>query len=213
MRVDPSHPDAGEPLLHWLARALAAMGGEVVIADGDENLVRSRRPDDPGTAPYLVVAAGLPNLLHEFVHAVQFGRLADDHGIDYAQIPFDVRRPEQRRLLWEELACSVLSCAYLEQDPARIDAWFAEQLEIQGVFYGLEHDLPGFLEFLEATRAAYPGELERVLGAAYAEAEAVLRAAGAPDEVARPRARLEFSGLWTRYRAARPPAARHLAPV
>lgn len=213
MHVDPGHPDAGAPLLTWLARAIAAMGGEVVIADGDENLVRSRRPGDPGSAAHVVVAAGLPNLLHEFGHAVQFGRLADDHGIDYAEIPFDVRRAEHRRLLWEELACAVLSCAYLEQDPAAIDAWFAEQLEIQGVFYGLEHDLPGLVALIEATFAAHPGELERVESAAYAQVEAALRSVGAPSAVAEPRARLEFTALWARYRAGRPLPAGPLAAL
>lgn len=208
--VEPGHPDAGAPLLGWFARALAAMDGEVVIAPGDDNLVRSRRPGDPGARPFVVVASGLPNLVHEFVHAIQFGRLADDHGIDYGLIPLDVAVAEQRRILWEELACSVISCAYA---PAAVtDAWFKEQVEIQGVFYGLEGDVPGFAGLVDRTRAAYPGELEAVVEAAYRAVERALVAAGAPAEVSLPMQRPEFSGLWARYRAGIPVAA-DMGPV
>lgn len=207
--VEPGHPDAGAPLLGWFARAIAAMDGEVVIASGDDNLVRSRRPDDPGARPFVVVASGLPNLVHEFVHAIQFGRLADDHGIDYGLIPLDVTDAMQRRILWEELACCVVSCAYA---PAAVQgAWFKEQVEIQGVFYGLEGDVAGFAALVDRTDAAHPGELAGVVAAAYAATERALVAAGAPAPEARPGLRPEFSGLWARYRAGVPVAAPGLA--
>jgi hypothetical protein len=46
---------------------------------------------------------------------LQAGRLADDHGLDYGQIPLRPRaRRAHRRHLWEELACCLVSCAYLE---------------------------------------------------------------------------------------------------
>lgn len=197
--VEPGHPDAGAPLLHRLARALAGLGGEVVIARGDDNLVRARRPGDPGDRPFVVVASGLPNLLHEVVHALLFGRLADDHGFDYNKIPLDLADAGDRRLLWEELACCVVSCAYGE--PAAADAWFKEQVEIQGVFHGVPDDLEAFAARVEGAIAAYPGELEAVVAGAYAAVERILLEAGAPPPEALPMQMLSFSGLWARYRA------------
>lgn len=198
MHLEAGHPDAAHPLLGLAARVLEDMGGEVVIHTRDDNLVRSRRDGDPGRAPFIVEAAGLPNLLHELVHVLQFGRLADDHGVDYGQIPFDLADPVQRRFLWEELACCVVSCAYLE--PAAEASWFAEQVGIQGVFFGHEADLPGFLAAVEHTVAAHGGELEAVITAAYAELERSLARVGAGPR-ASPRAHLQFSPLWARFRA------------
>jgi hypothetical protein len=197
--VEPGHPDAGAPLLGLLARALAGLGGEVVIADGDDNLVRARRPGDPGDRPWIVVASGLPNLLHEVVHALLFGRLADDHGFDYNKIPLDLADAGDRRLLWEELACGVVSCAYGE--PAAADAWFKEQVEIQGVFHGLPDDLEAFARRVEGAVAAYPGELAGVVDEAYALLEQALIAAGAHVSEGLPVKRFSFAELWARYRA------------
>lgn len=197
--VEPGHADAGDPRLVWFARALAAMDGEVVIAEGDENLVRARRAGDPGRRPFVVVAAGLPNLVHEFAHAIQFGGLADDHGFDYSRIPLDVRAAADRTILWDELACAVISCAYAA--PERVDAWFKEQVEIQGVFYGCAD--AEFGGVVEAAVAAHPGEAEARLAWAYGLVEAALRAAGAPPELARPVQRLELAALWRRYRDGR----------
>jgi hypothetical protein len=207
--VEPGHPDAAAPLLELIARAFAAMGAEVVIAEGDDNLIRTRRPDDPGTRPFVVVAAGLPNLVHEFVHAIQAGRLADDHGFDYGLIPLDMKVAEQRSSLWEELACAVLSCAYAPAG-GDVDAWFKEQVEIQGVFFGVAEG-PEFVALVEATRAAHPDELPAVLERAYATMAQALREAGATDAEAEPPVRLEFETLWARYRASLPLAAATLA--
>ena len=198
MQVEAGHPDAGHPLLRAAGQVLTAMGAEVIIHTQDDNLVRSRRPGDPGDAPFIVAAAGLPNLLHELVHVLQFGRLADDHGLDYSQIPFDLGDPAQRRHLWEELACCVVSCAYLA--PAAEAPWFAEQVGIQGVFYGYDTDAPGFLAAVDATVLAHADELEAVITRAYAEVERCLAAVGA-GPLARPRARLQFTTMWARFRA------------
>ncbi|MBK9755381.1 MAG: hypothetical protein IPO88_18115 [Nannocystis sp.] len=198
MHLEAGHPDAAHPLLALAARVLEDMGGEVVIHTRDDNLVRSRRDGDPGRAPFIVEAAGLPNLLHELVHVLQFGRLADDHGLDYGQIPFDLADPAQRRFLWEELACCVVSCAYLE--PAAEAPWFAEQVGIQGVFFGHEDDEPGFLAVVDRIVAAHGAELEAVIAAAYAEVERCLARVGAGPG-ASPRAHLQFSPLWARFRA------------
>lgn len=198
--VETDHRDAGAPLLQWLARALAELGGEVVIADGDDNLVRARRPGDPGDRPWIVVASGLPNLLHEIVHALLFGRLADDHGFDYNKIPLDLADPGDRRLLWEELACCVVSCAYGE--PAAADAWFKEQVEIQGVFHGVPDDVEAFARRVEGAVAQHPEELAATIEEAYAALKKVLLAAGARAREASPVQEWSFQELWARYRAA-----------
>lgn len=155
LEIDDQHPDASAPLLPWLVRYFEEEGAAVVIATGADNSLRSLVP---GTgARFEVAVEGLPNLLHEALHAVQVGALADDHGIDYGLIPFDVTVPAQRRLLWQELACAAVSCGYLE-DPAAVDPWFAEQIEIQGIFFGFAaEDLTGLRSFIEATIAAYGG--------------------------------------------------------
>ena len=198
MHLTAGHPDTDRPLLHLVARVLEGMGGEVVIHAHDDNLVRSRQPGDPGTAPFIVAAAGLPNLLHELVHVLHAGRLADDHGLDYKQIPYDLARAEHRRILWEELSCCVVSCAYLEESGEA--AWFAEQVGIQGVFYGHDDDPTGFLTAVDQAIAAHGDELDAVLTSAYTAAETALRAVGAAPEFSRPRARLDFYRLWARFR-------------
>lgn len=199
MHVERGHPDASRPLLPYAARILADMGAEVVIHTEDDNLVRSRRPGDPGAAPFIIAAAGLPNLLHELVHVLQAGRLADDHGIDYGQIPYDLTSAAHRRILWEELSCCVVSCAYLEVEAEA--GWFAEQVGIQGVFYGYDDDPDGFLEAVDRALTAHRPELEEVLADAYRAVETRLRGVGAPPGLAVPRARLDFIALWTRFRA------------
>ncbi len=199
MHIEATHSDATRPLLHAAGRVLTAMGAEVIIHSLDDNLVRSRQPGDPGEAPFIVAAAGLPNLLHELVHVLQAGRLADDHGLDYGQIPYDLRRAEHRRILWDELACCVISCAYLEADQEA--AWFAEQVGIQGVFYGHDDDPAGFLAAVDEAVRDHGAELIAVLQAAYASVEAALLATGAAPALARPRERLNFARLWAQLRA------------
>lgn len=200
IHVDPAHRDAGRALLPFVAAALAAMGGDVMLTDGDETLVRARRPEDPGAAAWLVVAPGLPGLLHEFVHASQVGLLADDHGLDYSQIPYDLGRAGHRKILWDELAACVLSCAWVTEGEE--EAWFAEQVGILGVFYGFEDDPPAFFPVVDEVVRRYASDLHAVLAGAYAALTSRLRSGGAPPELAEPRARLTFEALWGRFRAA-----------
>lgn len=133
------------------------MGGRTLIGEEQENLCRRANASEVlqfGEPHWIVEARGLPNLIHEFIHALFLGRLDDDHGFDYGEIPLDVERPEHRAALWEELACCALStttCAPLHADPRGFaQSWFAEQFEIQGVFHGLEDDLEGFRRRVDA---------------------------------------------------------------
>src|SRR5262245_34951975 len=121
MRIDERHPDREQPLLSLAAGALERMGADVRIDVHGGNRVRPSEPSDGTTAAFVVEAQGLKNLLHELVHVVQLGRLAQDHATDYRAIPFDVRVAEQRVLLWQELACCVVSSAYV--DAGEADAW------------------------------------------------------------------------------------------
>lgn len=214
--IPTDHPDSASPLLHFAAGALAAMGAQVEIALGGENLVRSlpgpvQASASPCSGPKaLVQAEGLPNLLHELAHAVQAGRLADDHGIDYTAIPFDLDTAAGRAVLWDELACCVTSCAYLRahgraartgapapQITAEVEAWFREQVEIQPVFYGLEHDPPAFVERVAALARTHAAEAQAVLDRAYAALERALADAGAELAVARSAWRPSLPTLWS----------------
>lgn len=187
------------------------MGARVTIAQGGENLVRRLEPGSsppegsspPATAQ--VQAEGLPNLLHELVHAVQAGRLDDDYGIDYSAIPFDLRTPAGRAVLWEELACCVVSCAYLPAAGSEghdeglrpsVADWFREQLEIQPVFYGMEDDPPAFVELVGQLLTRYGDEVDAVLDRAYAATERALSGAGAAAGVSAPRIRPSARSLW-----------------
>jgi hypothetical protein len=176
LHVPPGHPDAGRPLLPYVAAAIAAMGGDVLLTDGDETLVRARRPDDPCAAAWLVVAPGLPGLLHEFVHANQVGYLADDHDLDYKQIPYDLARGHHRKILWDELAACVLSCAWVSAEEE--EAWFAEQVGILGVFYGFDHDPPAFFPVVDAVTARHAVDLHAVIAGAFAAAARIRSALG-----------------------------------
>jgi hypothetical protein len=191
------------------------MGARVEIALGGENLVRSLAEPSPrgsaGRGPIaLVQAEGLPNLLHELAHAVQAGRLEDDYGIDYTAIPFDLEAPAGRAVLWEELCCCVTSCAYLRSHGraaragasapivgAEVEDWFREQVEIQPVFYGMEHDPRAFVERVAALLQAHGAEAEAMIDRAYAALERALAAAGAEPAVARSAWRPDIPTLWS----------------
>lgn len=200
------------------------MGARVEIALGGENLVRSlagvTAPDPArnraevsfSTAPTaLVQAEGLPNLLHELVHAVQAGRLDDDYGIDYTAIPFDLGAAAGRAMLWDELSCCVISCAYLHEQGraaragsnpstvrAEVDDWLWEQVEIQPVFYGMEEDPPGFIARVGALLHERGVEAQSVLDRAYEATERALRGAGAEPSVAVAAWRPSLRALWPR---------------
>lgn len=206
-------------MLWAAARALARMGARVEVDTEGENLVRSLSPadgttsaDDGASAPCaLVQAQGLPNLLHELVHAVQADRLDDDHGIDYGAIPFDLDTVPGRAVLWDELSCCVISCAYLwrqgraarRHEPessvaAEVDDWFVEQVEIQPVFYGLEDDPPAFHVRVADLLREHETEADAVLSRAYALTERALVDAGSSTELSVPGRRLTFATLWPR---------------
>jgi hypothetical protein len=168
------------------------MGATVVLGPDRENLCRRATPAemvDLGGRAWIVEAQGLPNLIHELVHALFWGGLADDHGFDYGLIPLDLALREHRRYLWEELACCVLStgiCAPLQDDPESFARdWFAEQFEIQGVFHGLEHDLVGFRARVDAHLqiAEHRAELLETVCSARLRVEQALAGVGAAAEL------------------------------
>ncbi len=203
VKIPADHGDAANPRLGAVASALSHRGAEVVIDADGENLVRRHR-DRPGVQ---VCAQGLPNLLHELVHVVLAGVLDDDHGIDYGAIPFDLSSPAGRAVMFDELACCVLSCAYIadvregesEADTAaRVDAWFAEQVGIQPVFYGMEDDPAGFWRRVGELARVHATELDGVIDRAYRDVAALLAAAGADPTLCEPPRRLSFFTLWSR---------------
>jgi hypothetical protein len=187
------------------------MGGLVLLGPDYGNLCRRASHAEIlafGGPEWIIEAQGLPNLIHELVHALFLGHLADDHGFDYGAIPLDIERPDHRRLLWEELTCCGLSasiCAPLHDDPQQFSReWFAEQFEIQGVFHGLEHDLPGFCARIDA-QLSIPeraSALRATVERGHRSLCACVREAGGP-----PLPTSDVIALWREYRAAQ------LAPV
>lgn len=206
--------------------ALQSLGAQVSVCSGADNALRLRvaaervRPfaprapaavppgpwlrDGDGECLAVIEVEGLPNLLHELVHVALAGRLADDHGYDYGAIPYDLGSASGRAVLWEEIACCVVSCAYLHPSGAAsrtgVDAWFAEQLGIQPVFYGMEHDAAAFFATVDTLAHAHIGELVAMLDCAYERVERLL-APFADGADRRPRERLAFAPLWSRWRA------------
>jgi hypothetical protein len=153
-------------LVRWIAHGIEKMGGITLIGEHHENLCRRSNQQEALQSEgleWVVEAQGLPNLVHEFVHALFLGKLDNDHGFDYGEIPLDVDRPEHRALLWEELACCALStstCAPLWPDPPSFSRdWFTEQFEIQGVFHGLEGDLEQFRARIDEVIRTHGDEL------------------------------------------------------
>ncbi len=185
----------------------------------DENLVQ--RIGDPAVVPapwgpypsaappptVRILVEGLPNLLHEVGHLLLRGVLDDDHGIDYRAIPFDLTAADGRAVLFEELACCTLSCGFAPRIHAAdgwawADAWFAEQLEIQPVFYGFDEDLAEFWDAVDDVYNAHAQACERVVSEAFDRTCALLLWAGCPAGVAAPAERLSFRTLLRRARRA-----------
>lgn len=154
--VTPVDRQSGAALARAVERVIEDMGGTALVGPARENLCRraslAELAQFDGRA-WIIESQGLPNLIHELVHALFLGYLDDDHGFDYGEIPLDAERSGHRAWLWEEMACCALStttCAPFHPDPAAFSrAWFAEQFEIQGVFHGLEHDLDGFRRHID----------------------------------------------------------------
>ncbi len=218
----PEHGvDADELLLSACSTTLRRLGAEVRIRAGGENLVRALRPDPPfaprGPAPWtgppnarvpaeggpaaVIEAAGLPNLLHEFVHVALAGCLTDDHGIDYQAIPYDLDTAAGRAVLWDEVAACVVSCGYLLGASTgmgawvRVDGWFDEQLGIQPVFYGMDDEPSKFWSELPRVVGAHRAECDAMTACAH-DRVALLLQWGAQHH-ATP-TRLDFDALWIR---------------
>lgn len=196
---------AGEQL-RVARRALNRLGAEVRVFAGADNCVRRREPgeaaadasDDPERLPFVIEVEGVPNLLHELAHVVLLGRVEKDHATDYSKIPFDLTNAPGRTLLFEELACCVASCTWHPGDDAAAQAWFAEQVGIQGLFFGFDRDLAGFLAAADAEVRVHRAELDGAIARAIAGVAAQLRSGGASDATARPRHALAFDALWRR---------------
>ncbi|MGB1277815.1 MAG: hypothetical protein ACPG77_18865 [Nannocystaceae bacterium] len=169
-------------------------GAEVVL--GEDNLIMTRRPADSRKLPFVVIVEGLPNLLHELIHLLFAGGPADDHGIDYHQIPYDLTRPAHRQVLWEELSCCVISSAYLP--PEKRDPWFAEQIGIQGVFYGFDDDVEEFYERVETVAREYAQDLQMVTQLGYRRVDDALAQVGA-SRSAREAQIESFADYWGRF--------------
>lgn len=184
-------PDPGD-LWARAVETFRSAGAEVVL--GEDNCIRRKPAAKAGELPFEVVVEGLPNLLHELVHFLYFGRAEDDHGFDYQQIPYDLKRPEHRRVLWEELSCCTISATYLE--PSARDPWFAEQVQILGVFYGYDNHPVGFYAALDKMTQIYAQDLRDTLDEGFSAAERVLFADSEPGSPAR----CSFASYWRRFR-------------
>lgn len=205
--MDPD-PGRGGLLFRAATRALAAMGAEVRVFANAENCVRPREPVEAGGPPFVIEVEGLPNLLHELAHVVLLGRVEKDHATPYARIPFDLASPDGRRLLFEELACCLASCAWHPGSDADAQAWFAEQVGIQDVFFGFDGDPAGFLAAADARIRAHGAELSEAIARAAAGIQLVLERSGAPLVVARPRREASIAAFMRAWHASRPrPAA------
>lgn len=192
-----------DALLTAATRALASLGAEVRLFADAENCVRRRESGEPcaggGDAarfPFVIEVQGLPNLLHELAHVVLLGRVEKDHATPYAKIPFDLTTDDGRRLLFEELCCCVASASFHEGDDAQAQAWFAEQVGIQGCFFGFEDDVPRMVAAIAREVAGHRGELDATIERAHVRLAIALGAAGAPPEVALPRRRFDFDEGW-----------------
>lgn len=195
-----------------LCRGLATLGVEVHIG-GEENLIRrvgpARQLSFPLPGPRVTEAwapsvevhvEGFPNLVHEVGHIVLSQTLDDDHGIDYGGIPFSLDARQGREILFEELACCVTSCCYLDGSEAeRVDPWFAEQVEIQPVFYGLETDPAAFWTIVAELATAHEAAIEATVDRAIDRTAGLLRRGGADVTLVAPPHRLRLISLVSRH--------------
>ena len=97
-----------------------------------------------------------------------------------------------RAVLFEELACCVLSYSFVAA--AVRDAWFLEQVEIQPVFYGMEDDVPGFWRVVADAYAAHRDEADAIVDAAFDRLACLLQWSGAPATLCAP-ARLSLPDM------------------
>jgi len=188
---------ARDPVSAAACRGLATLGAEVRIFAGAENCVRRREPSEPAGSPFVIEVEGVPNLFHELAHVVLLGRVEKDHGTPYARIPFDLTTPDGRRLLFDELACCVASASFHPGDDVAAQAWFEEQIGIQGCFFGFENDAAGLLAAIAREVAAHRVELDARIARACAGLAAGLIEADATPADAAPRRRFDFDRGWS----------------
>lgn len=195
-----------------LVRGLSTLGVRVRVTT-EENLVRRvgapQRLSFPLPEPVVtelwppsveIHVEGFANLVHEVGHIVLSQTLDDDHGIDYGGIPFDLESRAGQEILFEELACCVTSCCYVcGPDRGSVDAWFAEQVEIQPVFYGLETDPGGFWNTVAELASAFAPTIETTIDRAIDRTAALLRRGGASVTLAAPPERLDLTSLVARH--------------
>lgn len=185
--------------------ALAQRGGEVrVFADAD-NCVRPRAAGEAvaggGNAaalPFVIEVQGSPNLFHELAHVVLLGRLAKDHATDYTKIPFDVMSEQGRRLLFEELACCLASCAWHPGTPNEVEAWFDEQVDIQPCFFRRDGDLRQFLRDADTSIQQHQAQLTAICGRTLEELRRALRDGNCPHRTEPPHPHLAPLAEWSR---------------
>ena len=176
-----------------------------------ENSVRLVNPDGPHLWTHRVEVEGVANLAHEIGHLLFADRLDDDHGLDYSRIPYDLSTAHGREVLTEELACCALSCSILAQQhfeegerldstelKAGVDEWFAEQIEIQPVFYQSVIDLDSFRQVLDTFVAIERRSLVRKCDYLYANLSDWMQRIGAPLEW-NIQVRYEVFELWSLY--------------
>ncbi len=197
-----------------LRRGLGTLGVTVHVG-GQENLIRrvgpARQLNFPLPEPSVteswarsveVHVEGFANLVHEVGHIVLSETLDDDHGIDYGGIPFALDSSRGQEILFEELACCVTSCCYLPDAAApRIDAWFAEQVGIQPVFYGLEADPAAFWTIVARLASSHEAAIETTIDRAIDRTAGLLRRGGADVTLAAPPRRLRLVSLVSRHSA------------
>jgi hypothetical protein len=205
-------PESARELLEAGRRALRARGGELRVLANADNCVRRRETGEPcadGSAdaaalPFVVEVEGLPNLLHELAHVVLLGRLEKDHATEYARIPFDLASAHGRALLFDELACCLVSCDWHPGGAADAQAWFEEQVGIQGHFFGFAERPADFAKAVTREAAAHGADLERAIARARDGLAQLLREGGASAVAVRPRHAAAFGARW-RPAAAPPP--------
>ena len=104
-------------------------------------------------------------------------------------------------MLFEELACCVVSASWHPGSDADADAWFAEQVGIQDCFFGMQGDLPRFFAAAEREVAAHHAELDACIARAHELVSAALAESEATGERTRPSRRYDFDRGWRLLRA------------
>ena len=192
-------------------------GVRVELGPDRENLLRRLDGGDLSEREqgytHVVESQWLPNLLHELVHLLLHGSAADDHGFEYVEIPLDPSDARHCQWMWDEIAACALSTQMsvnVSTDPERFaPAWFAEQIEIQGVFWGLEDDLGGFLRLLSAQIGdpRQNQDLKATLERAWSLVQSALARVETPKELYWRDPRWSFDRLWAEYWADLRPTA------